>query len=179
MFLLSPNSISRPWVNFEAGAAWLARKRIIPVCFGGLDRGNLPKPYSDFQALDLRTHYYELVRDVFDWLEEGRRLPPIPFPPWDPLVAALQAEWIDWSKIIDQNRYLIISGDKRFHRARSVEYVTQHPYSRQCTLVQYCGSKSRASSVGFARISEYSSVVRTCPSTLKMTSGAIHPPPSR
>ena len=127
VFLLSPNSISRPWVNFEAGAAWLARKRIIPVYFGGLDRGNLPKPYSDFQALDLRTHYYELVRDVFDWLEEGRRLPPIPFPPWDPLVAALQAEWIDWSKIIDQNRYLIISGGKTFHRARSVEYVTKHP----------------------------------------------------
>lgn len=89
VFLLSPNSISRPWVNFEAGAAWLARKRIVPVCFGGLDRGNLPRPYSDFQALDLRAHYYELVRDVFDWLTEGRRVPPIPFSPWDPAVVAL------------------------------------------------------------------------------------------
>src|SRR5438874_13773869 len=53
VLLLSPNSISRPWINFEAGAGWLARKSIIPVCFGGLQRGNLPRPYSNFQALDL------------------------------------------------------------------------------------------------------------------------------
>lgn len=70
--LLSPRSIARPWVNFEAGAAWLGNKPIIPACFGGLEPP-LPKPYSDFQALDLRQHHYQLVRDVFQWLTEGQR----------------------------------------------------------------------------------------------------------
>src|SRR5947209_18586458 len=32
--MLSHISIQRPWINFEAGAAWLAGKPIIPVCFG-------------------------------------------------------------------------------------------------------------------------------------------------
>jgi len=34
ILLLSQDSVGRPWVNFEAGAAWLAKKAVIPVCFG-------------------------------------------------------------------------------------------------------------------------------------------------
>jgi hypothetical protein len=33
ILLLSKQSIRRPWVNFETGAAWLADKAI-PACFG-------------------------------------------------------------------------------------------------------------------------------------------------
>src|SRR5947208_1192213 len=46
ILLLSKASVERPWVNFEAGGAWLANKVIIPACFGGISKGNLPKPYS-------------------------------------------------------------------------------------------------------------------------------------
>src|SRR5688572_27223207 len=32
IILCSKNSIGRPWVNFEAGAVWLRKVPIIPVC---------------------------------------------------------------------------------------------------------------------------------------------------
>ncbi len=91
--LLSPRSIARPWVNFEAGAAWLADKPIIPACFGGLEVANLPKPYADFQALDLIQHHYELVRDALHWLTAGQgRIAPVPLPRDDPAVRRLHEE---------------------------------------------------------------------------------------
>src|ERR1039458_2603817 len=35
--MLSPKSVQRPWVNFEAGAAWISEgTALIPACFGGL-----------------------------------------------------------------------------------------------------------------------------------------------
>ena len=72
ILLLSPRSVVRPWVNFEAGAAWLAGKHVIPVCYGGLTQDALPKPYSDLQAVTLPEGAYYLVKSVFDLLTEGR-----------------------------------------------------------------------------------------------------------
>lgn len=61
VLLLSGRSVSRAWVNFEAGAAWLTNKMIIPACIGDLDKSALPKPYSNLQALNLPdNHYYSL-----------------------------------------------------------------------------------------------------------------------
>jgi hypothetical protein len=66
ILMLSPMSVGRPWVNFEAGGAFFTDKRIIPVCFNGLSKGSMPKPYSNFQAVDLETEddQYYLVRSV-------------------------------------------------------------------------------------------------------------------
>lgn len=65
VLLLSRTSIGRPWVNFEAGAAWLtAEKAIIPVCYGGLTKNTLPKPYSEIQALNLKQEGYYLVKSI-------------------------------------------------------------------------------------------------------------------
>jgi hypothetical protein len=44
LLMMSKEAVSRPWVNFEAGAAWLTDKVMIPVCFGGLQVGSLRKP---------------------------------------------------------------------------------------------------------------------------------------
>jgi hypothetical protein len=54
--MLSPVSVDRPWINFEAGAAWMGNAKVIPVCFGGLTIAQLPKPYSSLQALEIETH---------------------------------------------------------------------------------------------------------------------------
>jgi hypothetical protein len=52
--LLSPESITRPWVNFEAGGAWFHQnKTLIPVCIGDLVPTKLPKPYSTIQSVRL------------------------------------------------------------------------------------------------------------------------------
>src|ERR1700722_15407363 len=34
--LCSPESVRRPWINFEAGAAWMRDIPLIPVCHAGL-----------------------------------------------------------------------------------------------------------------------------------------------
>jgi hypothetical protein len=51
--MLSPKSIEKPWINFEAGAAWRGHAKVIPVCFGGQTIATLPKPYSILQAVEL------------------------------------------------------------------------------------------------------------------------------
>jgi hypothetical protein len=56
ILMLSEESVKRPWVNFEAGAAWTRQITTIPVCFGGLRKDNLPKPYSSLQAVDLASY---------------------------------------------------------------------------------------------------------------------------
>lgn len=32
LVLCSARSVLRPWVNFEAGGAWIAGKRVVPIC---------------------------------------------------------------------------------------------------------------------------------------------------
>ena len=51
--LCSPASISRTWINFEAGSAWIKGVPVIPICHSGLSKGELPSPLSHFQALEI------------------------------------------------------------------------------------------------------------------------------
>ncbi len=54
--LCSPNSIFRPWINFEAGAAWMINKPLIPICHLGLAIDDLPMPLSLRQGLAMGDH---------------------------------------------------------------------------------------------------------------------------
>jgi hypothetical protein len=69
--MLSPLSVTRPWINFEAGAAWMRESKVIPICFGGLTLAGLPKPYSSLQGVEITTregaHY--LVSSIAHHLE--------------------------------------------------------------------------------------------------------------
>lgn len=53
LILCTPESIYQPWVNFEAGAAWALRKRMVPVCHGGLTPDDLRMPFLTWQGLTL------------------------------------------------------------------------------------------------------------------------------
>ncbi|MEW6194236.1 MAG: TIR domain-containing protein [Bacteroidota bacterium] len=46
-------SITRRWVCFEAGAGWIKKIPIIPICFSHLTKSQLPLPFSIFQAINL------------------------------------------------------------------------------------------------------------------------------
>jgi hypothetical protein len=48
--MLSPESVGRPWVNFEAGAVWLRGVPLIPVCHSGTTPETLPMPLNLLQA---------------------------------------------------------------------------------------------------------------------------------
>jgi hypothetical protein len=54
LLLLSERSVTRAWVNFEAGAGWFTKKKVIPVCIKEMNKDKLPKPYSSLQAIDLK-----------------------------------------------------------------------------------------------------------------------------
>ena len=53
--LCSPNSVRRPWLNFESGSGWSRHLPIIPICFNGMHKENLPDPMRIFQAIELTS----------------------------------------------------------------------------------------------------------------------------
>jgi len=48
--ICSPISVQRPWINFEAGAGWVNKIPVVPLCHSGLLPGDLPVPIKSFQA---------------------------------------------------------------------------------------------------------------------------------
>ncbi len=53
LVLLTRNSVSRPWVNFELGAAWFSKKPCLLVRAGGLKEAEVPLPLSSKQLYSL------------------------------------------------------------------------------------------------------------------------------
>jgi hypothetical protein len=50
--LCSKESVERPWVNFEAGAAWLRGIPVIPICHSGMHLSDLLMPLSALQGIE-------------------------------------------------------------------------------------------------------------------------------
>ena len=77
LLMLSEKSVTRPWVNFEAGAAWTRGIVTIPVCYGGLRKEDLPKPYSSLQAVDIEIEGEDeyLVRSAAHHLKVEEPMP--------------------------------------------------------------------------------------------------------
>lgn len=64
--LFSSRSVTRPWIHFEAGAAWLSNKLLIPVCVGSFRVEDLRIPYSGIQSVHLTDYgsVYYLLRSM-------------------------------------------------------------------------------------------------------------------
>ncbi|HEX5714557.1 MAG TPA: toll/interleukin-1 receptor domain-containing protein [Thermoanaerobaculia bacterium] len=54
LVLCSPLSVKQPWINFEAGCAWIKKIPVIPICHSGQEVGELPQPLATFQAITTR-----------------------------------------------------------------------------------------------------------------------------
>lgn len=50
VILCSPQSVKRPWINFEAGAGWIRGISVIPLCHSGMSPSELPMPLNLLQA---------------------------------------------------------------------------------------------------------------------------------
>jgi hypothetical protein len=50
IIIASPRSVTRPWVNFEAGSGWIRNVPVIPLCHSGMTPEKLPLPLKTFQG---------------------------------------------------------------------------------------------------------------------------------
>ena len=76
LLLCSPTSISRPWVNFEAGCGWIKHIPVMPICHSGQLKGSLPPPISTFQALEINSEQF--ISDLLASLAEHLKVPKCP-----------------------------------------------------------------------------------------------------
>jgi TIR domain len=53
LVICTESSLARPWLSFEAGAAWMRGAKVVPLYYHGLSVESLPLPLSSRQALDL------------------------------------------------------------------------------------------------------------------------------
>jgi TIR domain len=77
LVLCSKNSVLRPWVNFEAGAAWISAKgkKVIPLCHSDMQPGDLPPPLGSLIAYSL-SESEDLVNLVALIAKEAELSPP-------------------------------------------------------------------------------------------------------
>ncbi len=53
LIICSPSSLTRPWINFEAGCGWVKGIKMIPICHSGQKKDQLPFPFSLLQGIEL------------------------------------------------------------------------------------------------------------------------------
>ncbi len=53
--LASSESVLRPWILFETGAAWFSKKKVVPICYKGMTPSALPEPIRRLQAVDVNS----------------------------------------------------------------------------------------------------------------------------
>jgi hypothetical protein len=80
-------SITRPWINFEAGAGWMRRILIVPVCHSGLKPTDLPMPLRVLNGLEANSSegLSYLYRSIAKVLNSS-----VPQPRFDALVKEVQ-----------------------------------------------------------------------------------------
>lgn len=73
--LASPNSIKRPWVNFEAGSIWSQNKIVIPLCHAGMTKEKLQLPMSHLQGTDATNvdGLQQIIDDIADIVKANRK----------------------------------------------------------------------------------------------------------
>ncbi len=92
----SPESVTRPWVNFEAGAGWVRNIPVIPLCHSGLVPSALPVPLNLLQSARA-TDQADLKR-IFDVLAKalGGTTPTVDFSKFIADVAAFEKQYTFW-----------------------------------------------------------------------------------
>jgi hypothetical protein len=92
LILCSDDAKTRPWINFEAGAAHLRGIPIVPLCHSGLTWAQLPVPLSEYEGIQAAEPegLQALYRVVADAL--GSDIPEIDFPAFAQEVKAFEAE---------------------------------------------------------------------------------------
>jgi DNA-binding MarR family transcriptional regulator len=101
IILASPESVKRPWINFEAGCGWIRDIPVIPLCHSGMVPSKLPSPLSALQAATASVE--DELKLVFPVLADaiGCRLPVVDF---SAFIATVKEFEQDSREIMEQER---------------------------------------------------------------------------
>jgi hypothetical protein len=72
--LCSDESVTRPWVNFEAGGGWVRDIPVIPVCHSGMAQDDLPAPLNALQAVELSQP--QGLKELYEAIAEELNMQP-------------------------------------------------------------------------------------------------------
>jgi TIR domain len=75
--LISHKSKDRKWIYFESGAGYIRGIPVIPVCIGGISKGELPSPLNSLQAIELPNLNHEKMLIDIIAKSAGLRTPKI------------------------------------------------------------------------------------------------------
>jgi len=66
IIILTPESVLRPWVNFEAGAAWFFRRKLVFVRIQALSTDDIPLPINSRQvyAIDVKNQLIAVFKTI-------------------------------------------------------------------------------------------------------------------
>ena len=94
--LCSPQSIKRPWINFEAGAGWIRDIPVIPLCHSGMDPSKLPLPLNLLQAAI--ANQVPSLNLIFPVLAQAisSQTPKVDFPDFVAKVADFERRYTYW-----------------------------------------------------------------------------------
>ncbi len=111
LILCSPQSIKRPWINFEAGAGWIRGIPVIPLCHSGMEPGGLPVPLDSLQAAKISD--VESLKLILPILASAinARVPDVPLENFITKVKAFEEKNMFWNIINSELQAL----DRKFH----------------------------------------------------------------
>ncbi len=96
VIICSPQSIRRPWINFEAGAGWVRDIPVIPLCHSGIEPSQLPMPLNLLQAA--KATEISSLKLVFPVLANalGAKSPNVDFSDFTDLVKEFETKYTFW-----------------------------------------------------------------------------------
>lgn len=98
VLICSPYSIGRPWLNFEAGAAWVRRIPAIPLCHSNLTPSQLPLPLKLLNGVSA-TNPDELSIIIPRFAKiAGSREPVIDFGPFAAKIRNFESKYLFWNR---------------------------------------------------------------------------------
>jgi hypothetical protein len=91
IILASPESVNRPWINFEGGSGWIRDIPVIPLCHSGMVPPKLPAPLGSLQAATATEE--SALKLIFPVLSDaiGCTLPDIDYSPFIAAVKDFEA----------------------------------------------------------------------------------------
>ncbi len=101
IILCSSQSVSRPWINFEAGSGWIREIAVIPLCHSGMKPDDLPLPLNLIQGAE--ANQVSSLNRIFSLIAKaiGSNTPPTDFAPFIDEVVKFEERYSYWDAIND------------------------------------------------------------------------------